>query len=74
LHTIEIRNYWNNTKQIKYNYQSKLRVASTEVDEETFHNLPTNGNFVSATCGRRTPTTEETTGVFQFNKLAGKYS
>jgi hypothetical protein len=30
--------------------------------------------FVSATCGRCTPTTEETTGVFQFNNLAGKYS
>jgi hypothetical protein len=45
LPTIEIRNYWNNTKQINYNSQSKLRVASTEVDEETFHNLPTNGNL-----------------------------
>jgi len=32
-------------KQVKYNSQSKLRVASTELDEETFHNFPTKCNL-----------------------------
>ena len=31
--------------QIKYNSQSKLRVASTGLDEGTFHNLPAKCNL-----------------------------